>query len=1635
MGILSATIGGNSVNIEETSFQMSPAIGQRSTCQFSVKDDTGLQHYVNNQPVTVTDSVFGLQFAGYIDKPDEDKLIPNATIITAATVKDNHYLADKVLVDKDWQNMQAGDVATEMLSRYLAGEGVVAGYAFRRTTTQTDWSTGTLTGVSATSNIGDGDLELPPAGTNVSWTDNTTAEFAAGTLANVDARNNQLNLHAYNVIKLNGTCAISGNNAFLYWKIWSGSQAIVSGQTFQYDVWISSTSAAQQAAVDFVCTDGTTLRDFNSQGIVDQYGIKAHPSADLSGFANDQWYHRTIDVSALAGKTIGFVQLSFESDNVGNYQAYFRNIRYVDVGGVTVLTTFYDSTTHPYDPQNATLNQNVQVSNNGYSNVQIQQVTAYDQTGNRISPAISIDAAKVVNSSFVTWTSFIPSGVTPASQVAGSSAPLAPAGTSITILTSIDSQVTFQPALYNAPIPDLEPGFNIAGRNLYTQIQFAITGTTPEITPAISALTTNITTAYIAGTVNSLTSFDTTANFNTGTNANTLNWAYVPDDSIPGTPNGNVTLTGMFFNFLGANGANGTANLQLWGTASPAKTNFKRQCKLTTGTGTDVKARFLSYGPAGSDSFQNFTAQVLVQVPALAVGNAGIVYRTTGWINGNDTYAYYAGLTTAGPILYRATNGGASTSTLIANPAVTLTAGNFYTLKIIINGNNHQVFIDDVQYINATDATYPAAGNLGLRLYNNSGSTQSILFGSFGVVNTLSGATWISPATSLNALGTIGQSAIFWNSIVPIGGSLICESSIDAGVSWQAVAQGGQIGNAPPGTSVVGKSVQLRFTFMTPNASVTPVLQAVTIWATSQVTASGNRVSPVLALANVGRAGSAVLYWTANTPAGTTLGMDASPDGTTWTDVTALAGQPLPAALIKQQPAPWFDVFASITDWTDTDIGAVGIAGSAALATPTWTIKGSGADIFGTADAFHFNYQLVSGNIVLTTRVITQQNTDTNAKAGIMARQDTTAGSVFYHCFFKPGGTVNVEYRLTAGGSASAITPVTQAIPEYIKIQNTGTSWSAYTSPDGITWTLITGSTQTLANLTGTFLVGLTVCSHNNGVLNTSTFDSVTISGTGAQTDYLSTFMDTGAVATWTWDTANSQLVGVQPLGNQFGTLQYTGFTTFADMFVEADFNYCDTGGLVARMVDGNNAYFLSIGDSAAVAGSNTLTLRKIVAGARTTLLTTAISFTRGDYHRFRLDVQGTTIKTFMDGVQIQSVTDASVTAAGKAGVFAGQNTGASTKVQILSLRVQPYGDDVTAKNLYTRARLTTTDPTVTPQVFDQVLSVHNANIQQGALIASTAYATPIGQQIATVAAGLDDLANKSNGFIWWIGNNATDGNKQFYFMQRQARPAPFYLFSGVTGNIKSANHPKVSRPDMLYRNRMVVDGGIDTITITGEQKPGDGFSRSWTLSYPVQSITSIIVSGNTKTVGIQGVDTGKDFYYTVGSTVISQDASETPFSKTDTIVFNYVGQFQVRVQRDNINGSGIYAGTIGQTQMAAIDGTSGIIAAYESAPNLNKVAATQLADSRLIQYGIAGVNAITIEFDTTQFGLQPGMLAGINMPEHGIINTHCLITALNVTTQTLADGTVLYWFKVSATTGPVLGDWSVFFNKMLPAK
>ncbi len=67
----------------------------------------------------------------------------------------------------------------------------------------------------------------------------------------------------------------------------------------------------------------------------------------------------------------------------------------------------------------------------------------------------------------------------------------------------------------------------------------------------------------------------------------------------------------------------------------------------------------------------------------------------------------------------------------------------------------------------------------------------------------------------------------------------------------------------------------------------------------------------------------------------------------------------------------------------------------------------------------------------------------------------------------------------------------TGAAPAYVKVARAGTTYTAYTSSDGVNWTLIPSSSRTMSNLSGTVQMGLAVTSHSAGALSTATFDQI----------------------------------------------------------------------------------------------------------------------------------------------------------------------------------------------------------------------------------------------------------------------------------------------------------------------------------------------------------------------------------------------------------------------------------------------------------------------------------------------------------------------------------------------------------------
>ena len=144
-----------------------------------------------------------------------------------------------------------------------------------------------------------------------------------------------------------------------------------------------------------------------------------------------------------------------------------------------------------------------------------------------------------------------------------------------------------------------------------------------------------------------------------------------------------------------------------------------------------------------------------------------------------------------------------------------------------------------------------------------------------------------------------------------------------------------------------------------------------------------------------------------------------------------------------------------------------------------------------TADEFRYVYQPSSGNCSMQARVATQQNTDGWAKAGVMIRESITPGSRFAAVFMTPNNGVTFQWRASTDGSATAVTVGGVTAPRYVRIvRGTSNLFSAYYSSNGSSWTQI-GANQTI-NMASTATIGLTVTSHNDGVLSTATFDTVT---------------------------------------------------------------------------------------------------------------------------------------------------------------------------------------------------------------------------------------------------------------------------------------------------------------------------------------------------------------------------------------------------------------------------------------------------------------------------------------------------------------------------------------------------------------
>jgi|GEM_PF-2763385 len=171
--------------------------------------------------------------------------------------------------------------------------------------------------------------------------------------------------------------------------------------------------------------------------------------------------------------------------------------------------------------------------------------------------------------------------------------------------------------------------------------------------------------------------------------------------------------------------------------------------------------------------------------------------------------------------------------------------------------------------------------------------------------------------------------------------------------------------------------------------------------------------------------------------------------------------------------------------WSSQDLGTATPAGSALGDGVDWTIRGGGPDIWNQADGARFAWQIVTGDGDLVVRVVSQTNTNAWARAGLMIRESSAAGSRHISLLVTPGNGVSLQHRAKINGSSSSLAGPKVAAPTWLKLTRRGSVFTGWQSTNGTTWTLV--GSRTVA-IPASALVGMAVSSRTTTTLSTAVF-------------------------------------------------------------------------------------------------------------------------------------------------------------------------------------------------------------------------------------------------------------------------------------------------------------------------------------------------------------------------------------------------------------------------------------------------------------------------------------------------------------------------------------------------------------------
>ncbi len=185
--------------------------------------------------------------------------------------------------------------------------------------------------------------------------------------------------------------------------------------------------------------------------------------------------------------------------------------------------------------------------------------------------------------------------------------------------------------------------------------------------------------------------------------------------------------------------------------------------------------------------------------------------------------------------------------------------------------------------------------------------------------------------------------------------------------------------------------------------------------------------------------------------------------------------------------------FESVGVFEDhADVGTISHAGGARFDTATseYRVTGGSANIWGAADAFHYVWKRVSGDISFTADVRFEgAGAVAHRKAALMIRQSLEPGATYADIAVHGDGLASLQFRPTAGAMTQEIKAARKG-PVRIRIERRGDLFNVFVGDPGQAMEHAGPATVVLRD---PVYVGLAVCSHNADVMETAMFSNVSL--------------------------------------------------------------------------------------------------------------------------------------------------------------------------------------------------------------------------------------------------------------------------------------------------------------------------------------------------------------------------------------------------------------------------------------------------------------------------------------------------------------------------------------------------------------